>query len=260
MKKTVLFLLSCILWAATQTVAAQTVYVVADEFDQMKVLDTYLQAHSPFHLKLMEQKEFPKQIPADAAGVIEFVHSKLDDSVAATIIDYTMNGGRTLVIHHGISSGKKNTKGWYDFLGVNLDQRKTIKYSYYWLHDVDFDFVNLNPDHYITSHNVTYPETIKYRSSDTPSEERTYPAIKFIDSEVFVNHQFTDGREKHVLFGFSFKNPETGEIIQQDRSGWYKKKGKGWVFYLHPGHKVEDFQHDNYCQIIQNCLTWKPGM
>jgi hypothetical protein len=237
---------------------AKTIYVVADEFEQMKVLDAFLKRESNLELQLFEQKDFPRKIPREAAGVIEFVHRQLDDDVAAAIMEYTLNGGRTVVIHHGISSGKKKTKGWYDFLGVNLDQNKAIANTYYWLHDVDFSFVNLQPRHYVTSHNVEYEKKIAYTPSDQPSEAKEYPSIRFIQSEVFVNHQFTDGREKTVLFGFQFTHPDTGEVIAQDRSGWYKKKGDGWVFYMHPGHRVEDFQHDSYCQILMNCFTWKP--
>jgi trehalose utilization protein len=34
--------------------------------------------------------------------------------------------------------------------------------------------------------------------------------------------------------------------------------GKGWFFYLQPGHAESDFRNRNYCQIILNCLTWQP--
>lgn len=246
------------IFCLTLSVSARTVWVVADEFDQMKALGEFLQKKSNITLQLFEQKNFPAKIPSSIQGVIEFVHMKLDDPVAQTIMDYTLKGGKTVILHHGISSGKKETKGWYEFLGVNLDQSKEAKFPYHYFHDTDFSFVNLNPAHYITSHNVHYSQTIRYRSSDTPSEEKEYPALVFKNSEVFVNHAFTDGREKTVLFGFTCKNPQTGETIAQDRSGWCKPKGKGWIFYFHPGHITEDYRNSDFCQIILNCFTWKP--
>lgn len=241
----------------TFTASAKTVWVVADEFDQMKALAEYLDKFGGIKLQLFEQKNFPSVIPSRIHGVIEFVHLKLNDNVAQTIIDYTLKGGKTIVLHHGISSGKKETKGWYEFLGVNLDQSKDAKFPYHYFHETDFCFVNLNPLHYITSNKVNYPLLVKYRSSDIPSEEKEYPALEFKNSEVFVNHAFTDGREKTVLFGFKCKDPNTGEIIMQDRSGWYKPKGKGWIFYFHPGHITEDYRNSDFCQIILNCFTWK---
>lgn len=258
MKKWIAFILSTWLWAGVQPAFTQTVYVVADEFEQMEVLDAFLQANGPFRLHILEQADFPKTLPPDTTAVIEFVHGQLSDAIAATIMEYTLGGGRTLVIHHGLSSGKKSTKGWYKFLGVNLDASPDCPHPYGWLHDVDFQLVNLQPNHYITSNHVVYSATATYRPSDTPSETQSLPALSFANSEVFINHQFTDGREKQVLFGFSFQHPQTGEVIQQDRSGWMKKKGRGWLFYLHPGHTVEDFKTLGYCQIIQNCLDWSP--
>ncbi|MBD3268129.1 hypothetical protein GF373_15810 [bacterium] len=237
---------------------AGTVLVVADEFEQMEILKTYMKEHGDYHLELLEQDEFPDTISQEFDGVIEFVHGKLRDDVAKAIIDYTLAGGRTVVLHHGVSSGKKNTKGWYDFLGMELDRAEGAENYYYWMHDVEFYMVNLNPNHFITSHNVKYSHGVSYRPSDAPSTMANFAGIRFIDSEVFVNHQFTDGREKTVLFGFKFKNPKTSETIMQDRSGWYKPKGDGYVFYFHPGHTVEDFKHENYCQIILNAFEWKP--
>jgi len=42
----------------------------------------------------------------------------------------------------------------------------------------------------------------------------------------------------------------------QDRAGWVKSAGKGWVVYLQPGHCEADFQHPIYRQIVLNALTW----
>ena len=122
-----------------------------------------------------------------------------------------------------------------------------------------FTLVNLNPGHFITSHNVEYNRRVVYRSSDAPSQPRTFDAIDFKDTEVFLNQQFTDGRTKTVLFGFSCTDPQTGQTHNQDRGGWYKRANKGWVFYFQPGHTVADFENPVYRQIILNSLIWKPA-
>ena len=36
--------------------------------------------------------------------------------------------------------------------------------------------------------------------------------------------------------------------------------GKGWIFYLMAGHAASDYSNSVYRQIIENCLTWQPGM
>ena len=105
---------------------------------------------------------------------------------------------------------------------------------------------------------MTYPGIVHYRSTDTLSVPGEFFAFNMENTEVFLNQQFTDGREKTVLFGFLCTDPETGIIIMQDRSGWLKPSGRGWLFYLQPGHSVSDFKNRFFLQIIRNCLTWKP--
>ena len=145
-------------------------------------------------------------------------------------------------MHHGVSAAKKKTKGWYDFLGMELDRTEKAENYYEWVHGVDYYLVNLQPEHYITSHKVNYPEQVEYRSSDTPSVPKTLPALLIENSEIFINHQFTDAREKIVLFGFkSKKSPNlkqrTNESLKQTPhhagpGAGYKPAGKGYVFYL----------------------------
>lgn len=111
MKKWIAFILSIWLWTGLQSAFTQTVYVVADEFEQMEVLDAFLQANGPFRLHILEQADFPKTLPPDTTAVIEFVHGQLSDAIAATIMEYTLGGGRTLVIHHGLFLRQKEHQG-----------------------------------------------------------------------------------------------------------------------------------------------------
>ncbi len=253
------FLVSCgalVLFLASSVQSAELL-IIADEWPQMEILGRFLEETAGYQVTKVEQSEFPKDLSSYEAAV-DFIHGAMDGQVAQSLINFTRQGGRLIVLHHAISGRKRETPGWFPFLGVKLDGAADSKCKYTWIHDVDFSFVNLNPKHYITSHNVQYSQTIEYQPSDAPSSPAEFPALMFPKSEVFVNHQFIDGREKTVLFGFRFQDPQSKTIIMQDRSGWYKSAGKGWVFYLHPGHLVADFENRNYLQIIWNCLTWKP--
>ncbi len=118
--------------------------------------------------------------------------------------------------------------------------------------------VNLNPAQYINTHNVTWGEEVAYTSSDHPSVEAAYPSISLHDTEVYLNHKFTDGRQKIVLAGIRFLDDRNGQMFMQDRGAWLKKHGKGEVVYFMPGHAASDFDNDNYAQMILNAITWEP--
>ncbi len=248
------FMFLCVI--ATQNAIAKSVFIVSDEWPQMEVLQAFFEANG-YDVDKAEQDKMPSSLnPYD--GVVQFIHGALADETAAKLIDYTNHGGRLIVIHHGISSRKKETKGWYEFLGVELDRRENAHKRYVWIHDADLIFVNLQPNHYITSNKVKYNKKIEYVPSDAPSALQLLPCMVFEQSEVFLHHQFIDGREKTVLFGFAYIDPDNGKTYMQDRSGWYKPRGEGYVFYFQPGHLVEDFENKNYCQILLNCITYQP--
>jgi len=245
---------SCLAVQAT----AEKVLIVADEWPQMAVLADYLQAQGGYDV----EKAKPDELPGDLTGydgVFQFVHGALPDACAQQLIAYAQEGGRLVVLHHGISSKKKETQGWFAFLGIELDRTDGAEHYYRWVHGVTFTLVNVNPGHYITSHNVTYPRKVEYQSSDQPSPTVELPAIALANTEVYFNHQFTDARAKTVLFGVRYEDAKTGEVLMQDRAGWYKQTGRGYLFYFQPGHAVSDFEQADYCQILLNCLTWKPG-
>ena len=250
-------LLICAFLCASFSAFGEKVLIVADEWPQMEVLATFLKENGSYEVAEAEQDKLPDDLSGYSA-VFQFVHGKLDDESARSLIEYSEDGGRLVVMHHGISSGKAKTKGWLPFLGMKLDRDGDAANRYEWIHDVTLTFVNLNPKHYITSHDVHYEAEVEYQSSDRPSPPAAVQAILFKNSEVFLNHQFTDGREKTVLFGFAYTDAKTGKTYMQDRSGWFKPAGNGYVFYFQPGHVTADFENPNYCQILMNCLTWSP--
>jgi len=105
--------------------------------------------------------------------------------------------------------------------------------------------VNLNPHHYITSFQVDWGQTMAYTPSEGPSVEGTYPSIRLADdSEVFLNHKSTDGREKIVLCGIVYQDQEANRTYLQDRGAWIREQGRGIIVYFIPGHAASDYQRN----------------
>jgi len=147
---------------------------------------------------------------------------------------------------------------YFDFLGMRLDKGPMEEGGYKWKPS-GWSLVNLNSRHFITNSNIEWNKKVTYTPSDQPSPEGKYPAITLgADSEVFINHKFTDGREKTVLCGIIYHDAETGKTYMQDRGAWIKKQGKGTIFYFMPGHAVSDYENRNVTQIILNAITWPP--
>jgi hypothetical protein len=85
--------------------------------------------------------------------------------------------------------------------------------------------------------------------------EGAYPSIRLADdSEVFINHKFTDGREKTVLCGVVYQDKETNRTYMQDRGAWIKEQGKGIIVYFMPGHTASDYQKNGISQMILNAI------
>lgn len=254
-----LCLFSLLLIAVALTAWSESVIIVADEWPQMDILKHFLQQEGGYDVSSAEQTAMPENL-ADFYAVFMFVHGQFESAAADRMIDYVKNGGRLVIMHHGISSAKRAVPQWMDFLGVLLPEKSQDPVNpFIYFHDVEYELVNLNPNHYITSHEVSWPVKTEYQSSDSPSRSREYAAWPMTGSEIYLFHNFTDGREKTVLCGFKFIDPKTGTVYMQDRGAWYKPSGKGWIFYFQPGHTSAEFQERNYCQMILNCLTWKPG-
>ena len=161
-----------------------------------------------------------------------------------------------------ISSGKAENEFYFDFLGIRLDDPKNSKYpvlpgaGYAWKEPVTLNLVNLNPGHYITSFNVNWSEKIEYISSDLPAVNKSYPALFLQDSEVYLNHKFTDGHEKTVLCGIKYFDDRNDQLFMQDRGAWIKNQGKGKIVYLMPGHSARDYENLNIAQIVLNAIMW----
>lgn len=244
----------------------QKVLVVQDEMPQMEILTRFLRQTGKLEVEIVDQAHLPSDMSGYQA-VIGYIHGKLEVPTEKAIIDYTQNGGKYICLHHSISSGKARNAFYFDFLGIQLDHPEFSRHpvkpgeGYGWFHDEDngisFILVNLNPHHYITNHNINWGDSISYISSDEPAVENMYPSISLPETEVYMNHKFTDGREKTVLCGMKYYDPRNGELFMQDRAVWYKSYGEGSIVYIMPGHTPADFENHNIAQMILNAIAWK---
>ena len=257
----VLSVLVSVGWAGPK----DNVLIVQDEMPALEVLVAFLRDQGKLNVQIVDQAGFPQDL-SPFGVVIGYLHRGLEESVEVAIIEYTKQGGRYIALHHSISSGKAQNKYYFDFLGIQLDHPKQSKYpvkpgeGYGWVEgeDIVLTLVNLNPGHYITSHRVAWDKAVPYRSSDGPSVAKPCPSIALPDSEVYMNHKFTDGRQKTVLCGFKFLDKRNNTLFMQDRAVWLKPYGKGSIIYLMPGHKPSDYKNPNISQMILNAIQWTP--
>ncbi|MDX9754932.1 MAG: ThuA domain-containing protein [bacterium] len=235
---------------------ATDVLIVADEQGPMAVMQSDLvsQGHA---VTMVDQAQLPTGLSGYDA-VFQYIHGAMTEATSQALIHYTRQGGRLILLHHALASARMNNPAFLAFAGLHLNPRDHPQTPWKVLGNVIHTVVNLNPSHYISSNQVSYPQTIRYRCAGPLVVEGDFPAFDLPQTECFLNQQFTDGYEKTVLFGFQTTDPETGVVIQQDRSGWLKPAGKGWIIYLQPGHAKADFAHPSFRQIIRNCLTWEP--
>ena len=232
------------------------VLIIQDERPQMDVLAKFLTEKSRLLVTIVDQQSVPKQLSGYKA-VIVFIHRELHEQTERAIINYTKAGGRLICLHHSISSRKAENKFYFDFLGMQLKKGTMENGGYAWKAS-SWTLVNLNTKHYITNHNIEWKDQVTYSSSDQPAVEKSYPCIDLKDdSEVFVNHRFTDGREKTVLCGLIYTDKATGKTYMQDRGAWIKSRGKGTIVYLMPGHCASDYQNENIARMVLNAVNWQ---
>lgn len=231
------------------------VLVVADEFPAMETLAAKLEAEEHIHSRIVSQKEMPANL-ASFHAVIVYIHGALAAPAEEAFIAYTKEGGKLVLLHHSISSGKRKNAHWFSFLGVDLPEGDLARGGYKWIEGVTLDLVNLNPNHFIMTNHVTYPARIAYVSTNLPAGGGTLPGFTLADSEVYLNHVHTAPRT--LLMGLRYVDAGTGQPFLQDRAGWVKPAGQGWIIYLMPGHTKKDFENPAYWRIVVNAVVWKP--
>jgi hypothetical protein len=235
--------------------ARADVLIVADEFPAMQVIAAKLKVEEKIDAKLVSQNELPADLSPFTA-VIVYIHGALSETAENAFIDYTRAGGKLVLLHHSISSGKRKNAHWFGFLGISLPEGEAANGGYKWIDGATWDLVNLNPNHFIMTNQVHYPVRIVYSSTNTSSERASLPGFTLAHSEVYLNHVHTEPRT--LLMGLKFTDPKTGTVYLQDRAGWIKSAGKGTLIYLMPGHTTKDFENPAYGRIVLNAVIYQP--
>jgi hypothetical protein len=231
--------------------AGPRVLIVADEFPAMERLAAHLRRDAEADTRVVAQTNLPPALaPFDAVCV--YIHGRLLPASERAFVDYAEAGGRLILLHHSISSGKRTNALWFPFLGVELLRADLAAGGYQWIEPAELEVVNLATNHFVTARAVRYPERLAYHSAALGLDGEL-PAFRLPESEVYLNHRLTGPRT--VLLGFRYRDARSGRLWMQDTAGWYKPAGKGWVFYFKPGHGVRDFENPAYAQILVNAVA-----
>jgi hypothetical protein len=245
----------CLFMATPAAKVVADVLLVADEFPAMELLAGKLKAWEQVNGRVVSQKELPVRLDAFEAVVV-YIHRELAEKTEDTLIDYANGGGKLVLLHHSISSGKRNNKHWFGFLGVSLPEADLSQGGYKWIEGVSFDLVNLNPNHFIMTNRVNYPIAIQYATTNAPVRDGRLPGFALQHSEVYLNH--VHNKSRTLLMGLKYADEKTGKTYLQDTAGWVMPTGKGWIVYLMPGHTANDFENPTYGRIVVNAIIWKP--
>jgi Trehalose utilisation len=233
------------------------VQVVGDEPVPMQALKRVLEGGG-HKVSLFEQKEFVSATSRKPAAILMYVHGVLEETVGKRLIAFTREGGRLVILHHGIASAKNQSPYWMEFAGIEIRPKNAAEYPWAVLSGVEFEMVNLAPGHPVTTQHVSYPASTTYWRSEPPqTKQQTLASFVVPDTEAYLNQRFRPGYHRTLLFGMKCKDPIGGALYMQDTGGWVMRAGKGWVFYLQPGHFGRDFEVPQLRQILLNCLSWK---
>ncbi len=252
-----IWILWAVLWmAAAAGGAAESVLLVADEIPAMEILARHLK-QAGYEARVVTQAGMPARLDGHAAVGV-YIHRQLSEPVEKALIEYTRGGGRLLVLHHSISSGKRKNRWWFEFLGVELPAGPVDQGGYQWTEGVEMRIVNLAPGHCVTSRGIEYPERIPWPADDpAPAPATPRDAFHLEDTEVYLNHRHTGPRT--VLFGLEYRDAKSGQVYRQATAGWCRPAGAGWIYYFMPGHAAAEFEGGVYPRLLVNALSCPPG-
>lgn len=250
------FIIAGLVFLITALQAADRVLIVADEMPAMEILAGKLRGSAGVETLIIGQTHLPVELKPFAA-VLVYIHRELHETAERAFIDYARSGGKLIVLHHSISSGKRKNKFWFDFLGIRLPTGEVDQGGYQWLEPATLTVVNLAPQHFITRDRVKYPEQTSYRSSNSTEPMAERDSFSLPDSEVYLNHTFT--RPRTVLLGLKYVNEKTGKLYMQESAGWILPAERGWVLYFMPGHSAKDFENPVFGQILVNAVRFDPA-
>ena len=229
--------LPAFLFASASLFAADpraVVLMVADEFPAMETLARELKPRAGMSAEIVAQDKIAADLRPYRA-VFVYIHHDITPAAEHVFIDYARNGGRLILLHHSISSGKRKNKDWLNFLGVVLPDRPLEQGGYKYYDPADFQLVNVAPSH--------------------PVMKGAPDKLDVWESEVYLNHELAPNRM--TLLAIRYTEPKSGITYEQPTGGWYLRTGKGDVFYFMAGHKASDFEDPAYAQIIANAVLYR---
>ena len=229
---------------------AQDVLIVADEFHAMQVLAAHLEQDTKVTSRIVGQLELPASL-ASYRAVVVYLHGELQASAEHKFIQYANDGGNLILLHHTISSRKRENKDWYNFLHIELPSKPFAEGGYAYFDPVTYQVVNLAPTNPVTTRHVVFDQKAAFLSS---GGESILPATSFPDTEVYVNHVLSG--QRIPLLGMKYTDAKTGKVYMQNTAGWMMPAGKGGVFYFMMGHRAEDFDNAAYRQILDNAVEY----
>jgi hypothetical protein len=238
--------IAALLFLTAPTLAADGVLMVADEIPAMEVLAKQLKTRIGVGATIVTQDKLPADLSTYPA-VLVYIHKDITESAETAFIAYAKGGGKLILLHHSISSGKRKNKSWFPFLNIELPDKPYADGGYKYFDPAAFDVINLAPTHYITTHEVTFPATAEYQGGSRPS----FPVV---ETEVYLNHVFTGPRT--TLMGIRYRDKNTGKVYEQPSAGWYRPAEKGTVMYFMVGHNASDFDNPVYAQILANAVKF----
>jgi hypothetical protein len=240
-----------LLWAfALPACVNAEVLIVADEFPAMEALAARLKAEANTGARVIDQARMPESL-SEFHAVVIYIHKELGPAAERAFIEYAESGGRLVLLHHSISSGKRQNKDWFRFLEVELPTGPAEQGGYKWIEGVTVDWVNLAPNQFVMTNHVAYTGSIARTAENGTA--RSLPAFTLRDTEVYLNHVLKGPHA--VLMGLRYTDEKTGRVWVQDTAGWSRRAGKGYVFYFMPGHTLQDISDAVYGRILVNAIT-----
>src|ERR1051326_5616293 len=172
-------LLAFILW--TCCVGSQgDVLIVADEFPAMEYLAKQLKIQEAISSRVVSQTNLPTLSGFEA--VVVYIHLGLGETAERAFIEYAQAGGRLVLLHHSISSGKRQNRLWFNFLGVELPQGDLDAGGYKWIEGIRMECQVLTST-YITTNRVDYG-----------AASQVLAAFTLTGTEVYLNHRLSGPR------------------------------------------------------------------
>jgi hypothetical protein len=233
--------------AAAAPAPKSPVLIVADEVPAMQALGKQLETRIKTSSEITSQDKLPESL-AGYPAVIVYIHKDLSEKAENAFLDYAEAGGKLVVLHHSISSGKRKNKRWLPALGVELPSGDFATGGYKYFDDADWDILDLNPKSPVLK-GVKFPATADH------GDGKKVPAYHPKATEIYLNHVLQGPHT--IILGLRYLHKETGKLYIQDTVAWQKDFGKGRIYYFMPGHHAEDFDNPIYAQILANAVAAK---